>query len=196
MKKLFSTTLILVGIIFSINANTNIDLIQSQIEWKGKKITGSHNGTINLTSGNLDIKNKEILGGEFIIDMNSIICSDLENENSNSRLINHLKSDDFFSVEKFPTSKIVINKVVKLKENKNGWTHNIYADLTIKGTTKEIVFPCNIKEESKDKMSFYAEITVDRSQYNVQYGSSTFFPNIADKAIDNDMLFKVKLLTK
>ena len=196
MKKLFSTTLILLGIIFSINANTNIDLSLSKIEWTGKKITGSHNGTINLTSGNLDIKNKEILGGEFNIDMNSIICSDLENENSNSRLINHLKSDDFFSVEKFPTSKIVINKVVKLKENKNGWTHNIDADLTIKGTTKEIVFPCNMKEESKDRMSFYAEITVDRSQYNVQYGSTTFFPNIADKAIDNDMLFKVKLLTK
>lgn len=196
MKKLFSTTLILLGILFSIHASSNIDLTKSQIEWTGKKITGSHYGTIDLISGNLDLKNNEILGGEFIIDMNSIICLDLKSEDSNLRLIRHLKSDDFFGVEKFPTSKIVINKAVKLKENKNGWTHNIYAALTIKGTTKEIVFPCLMKDESKDKMSFYAEITVDRSQFNVEYGSTTFFPNIADKAIDNDMFFKVRLFAK
>jgi polyisoprenoid-binding protein YceI len=196
MKKIFSVFLFLIAVVSSVQANSNIDLVKSQIEWTGKKITGSHKGTINLTSGNLEIDNKEITGGEFVIDMKSIICSDIESKESNLRLVNHLKDDDFFSVEKFPTSKIVINIVVKLKENKEGWTHNIYADLTIKGITKEVIFQSKMKAESKERTSVYAEIIVDRSQYDVKYGSTSFFSNLANKAIDNEMFFKVKLFTK
>lgn len=196
MKKAFCSILLLIAIVFSIQANSNIDLEKSQIEWTGKKIAGSHNGTISLISGNLEIENNDIIRGEFVINMNSIICTDIESKESNLRLVNHLKNDDFFSVEKFPTSKIVINKAEKLKENKEGWTHNIYADLTIKGITKEIVFKSKMKTDSKDKRSVYAEIIVDRSQYDVRYGSTTFFSNLANKAIDNEMFFKVKLFTK
>lgn len=196
MKKAFCSILLLIAIVFSIQANSNIDLEKSQIEWTGKKIAGSHNGTISLISGNLEIENNDIIRGEFVINMNSIICTDIESKESNLRLVNHLKNDDFFSVEKFPTSKIVINKAEKLKENKEGWTHNIYADLTIKGITKEIVFKSKMETDSKDKRSVYAEIIVDRSQYDVRYGSTTFFSNLANKAIDNEMFFKVKLFTK
>lgn len=196
MKKAFCSILLLIAIVFSIQANSNIDLEKSQIEWIGKKIAGSHNGTISLISGNLEIENNDIIRGEFVINMNSIICTDIESKESNLRLVNHLKNDDFFSVEKFPTSKIVINKAEKLKENKEGWTHNIYADLTIKGITKEIVFKSKMKTDSKDKRSVYAEIIVDRSQYDVRYGSTTFFSNLANKAIDNEMFFKVKLFAK
>lgn len=196
MKKTFSAILFIIATVFSIHANTNIDLTKSQIEWTGKKVTGSHHGTVSLLSGNLEMVNNEISSGSFVIDMNSIVCTDIENKDSNLRLINHLKNDDFFSVEKFPTSNITINKVVLLKDNNQGWTHNIYADLTIKGITKEIIFPSKIKSESKGKSSVYAEITVDRTQYDIRYMSSSFFSDLANKAIDNDLYFKVKLFTK
>ncbi len=178
------------------SANSNIDLQKSQIEWVGKKITGSHNGTIQLSSGNVLVKNQNEIIGEFIIDMNSIVCMDIENENYNTKFVNHLKNDDFFSVDQFPTSKLVIKKSVSLKENKSGWTHNLYADLTIKGITKEIVFPSKIVFNSNHIVSAFAEFTVDRTLFNIEYGSSSFFPNIADKAIDNEMYFKVNLFTK
>ncbi len=196
MIKIIISTLTFCFAIFTIQANTNLDLKKSQIEWKGKKITSSHNGTIDIASGNLEIKNKEIVGGEFVIDMNSIVCLDIENSNYNLKLVNHLKSEDFFNIEKFPTSKIVIKKVVKLKENDKKWTHNIYADLTIKGITKEIIFSSKIEVDANSIVTAYAEFTVDRSQYDVEFGSTTFFPNLADKAIENDMYFKVNLSTK
>ena len=196
MKKINATFLLILFSIISISANTNLDLKKSQIEWVGKKITGSHNGTIQISSGNLEVKSNEIISGEFIIDMSSIVCSDIEDEKYNLKFLDHLKSDDFFSVEQYPTSKLVIKKGVILKENKNGWTHNIYADLTIKGITKEVVFPCKIVVNRNDIVSAFAEFTVDRTQYGIEYKSSSFFPNIADKAIDNEMYFKVNLYTK
>lgn len=197
MKKLFFTVLSAVAIgMFTAQANSQVDLQKSQIEWEGKKVTGAHNGVISLQSGYLEIQKGEVKGGEFIIDMNSIVCLDLENSGGNAKFVGHLKNDDFFSVDKYPTSKIAITKLVKLKDNDKGLTHNVYGNLTIKGITEEIVFPATIAVDANGKASAKADITVDRTKYDIKYGSSTFFPSIADKAISNDMYFKVNVVTK
>ncbi len=197
MKRLFLTLLSAVTIgMFTAHAASDVDLEKSTIEWEGKKVTGAHNGTIKLQSGALEIQKGELAGGEFVIDMNSIVCLDIENPGGNAKLVGHLKNDDFFSVDKFPTSKIVITKSVKLKDNDKGLTHNVYGNLTIKGITHEIVFPATIKTDAKGNTTAVAEIKVDRTKYDIKYGSSSFFPSIADKAIDNDMYFKVNVVTK
>lgn len=197
MKKLVLTALSIFTLGWAtLQANTPIDIEKSVIEWEGKKVTGAHNGTISLQSGEFKIEKGEIKGGEFIIDMNSIVCLDIQNPNGNAKFVGHLKNDDFFSVDKYPTSKIVISKVVKLQENDKDLTHNVYGQLTIKGITEEIMFPAKITSDKNGQLKATAEFTVDRTKYDIKYGSASFFPAIADKAISNDMYFKVNVVTK
>lgn len=197
MKKLILTIAAAVTLgMFSAQAQSNVDLSKSKIEWEGKKVGGGHNGTIDLKSGTLKVNDGEITGGTFVIDMNSIVCLDIENADYNAKLVGHLKNDDFFSVDKFPTAELVITKVVKLKGNEKGLTHNIYGNLTIKGITHEVVFPAKIATDANGTLVATASFPVDRSKYDVKYGSTTFFPNLADKAISNDMNFKVTLVAR
>jgi polyisoprenoid-binding protein YceI len=183
------------GIAAQAQGTATVDAKKSILEWEAKKIGGGHNGTVGIQSGTLKLNKNEISGGSFVIDMTSITCLDIENADYNAKLIGHLNSDDFFSTEKFPTATLTIKKVVRLKANSKGSTHNIYADLTIKGITNEVVFPASVVGEN-GMITADAAFTVDRAKYDVRYGSTSFFPNIGDKAIGNDMNFKVKIVAK
>jgi len=162
-----------------------VDVAKSTVKWNAKKVTGEHSGTINLTNGTLNVNGGKIEGGSFEIDMNSIKCEDLTDAGYNAKLIGHLKSDDFFSVAKNPKATFVIKKV----ENK-GATVNITGDMTIKGITNSITFPATVKTDANG-LSASAKIALDRSKWDVRYGSKTFFPSIGDKMIDDE--FKIDL---
>lgn len=194
MKQLIMTMAAVFAFGFAAQAQgtAKVNTEKSSLAWEGKKIGGAHNGTVGIQSGTLKLNKNEISGGEFVIDMNSIVCLDIENEEYNGKLIGHLKSDDFFSTEKFPTATLKIKKVVRLKEGSKS-THNIYADLTIKGITHEVVFPATVTG-ANGAVTAEATFTVDRSKYDVRYGSTSFFPNIGDKAISNDMIFTVRIV--
>jgi polyisoprenoid-binding protein YceI len=144
----------------------------SKVVWKGYKVLGSHEGTLNLTSGSLTFDNEILTGGEFVLDVTSISCTDLEGE-SKGQLEGHLKSDDFFSVEKFNESSIVISSSSKIP---NGLS--VFGILTIKGTSHPIDFKMLLKDSS-----WVSYLTFDRSKYNVRYGSGSFFENLGDKLI-------------
>ena len=75
-----------------------INLSKSSIHWVGEKITGQHDGAISISSGKLILNKDQLISGEFIIDMSSITCTDISNEQTNKKFIFHLKSDDFFGV--------------------------------------------------------------------------------------------------
>src|SRR5688572_741338 len=87
-----------------------VDASKSTLAWTAKKVTGQHNGAVQISSGTLTSQGDALKGGTFVVDMNSITCKDLEGE-WNGKLVGHLKSDDFFSVEKNPTSKFEITKI-------------------------------------------------------------------------------------
>ncbi len=157
-----------------------VDLAKSNTKWHAKKVTGEHFGTINISNGSLNVDGNKITGGTFEIDMNSIKCTDITDAGYNAKLVNHLKSDDFFSVEKNPKAKFVIKKV----EGK-GDTYNITGDLTIKGITNSITFPATVKTDANG-LNATAKIVLDRSKWDVRFGSKTFFPNIGDKMINDD----------
>lgn len=161
----------------------------STIKWTGAKVGGSHNGTITLSDGNLEMKDGMLTGGSFEIDMTTINCEDLQGEYK-GKLEGHLKSDDFFGVEKFPKANFSITKAVPQGPGK----YKIEGDLTIKGITKSIKFPA-IVEESDDAYTATAEITVDRSEYDVKYGSGSFFDGLGDKVIYDDFTLAVSLTT-
>lgn len=161
-----------------------IDAKASTIEWVGSKITGkTHSGTVNLSEGGLQLTNGVISGGKFTIDMTSINVTDLDG-GMKGKLEGHLKNEDFFYVEKFKTSNIAIISVDGDK---------VKANLTIKGITNEVVFPVKVVLAEGGKLTATADIEVDRSKFDVRYGSNSFIDNLGDKAIDDILKFKVSL---
>jgi polyisoprenoid-binding protein YceI len=176
---------------FAVSANSvfgqklKADPAKSQVKWTGNKVGGSHNGEVKLKSGELEIKGDQIVKGNFVIDMTSIVNNDLEDKEYNQKLVGHLKSDDFFGVEKYPTSTLVIKKSTKFVNNKA----TVTADLSIKGKTDEIVF-----DVTRNDKVFTSKIEIDRSKYDVRYGSKSFFDNLGDKVIDDIFILDVKLV--
>lgn len=165
----------------------NVDTQQSTINWLGEKIGGQHEGNIKLKSGALEIKNEQIVSGEFTIDMNSITCTDLKNDTYNQKLVGHLKSDDFFGVANFPTAVLNITKSTKFSNNKA----TVMGNITIKGKTEAISF-----DVVKSQGVYSVVLKVDRSKFGVKYGSKSFFDSLGDKAIDDIFTLTIKLKTK
>ena len=176
-----------VGISFA--ADYPVNKTESSVKWLGKKVTGQHNGAISFSEGVLEVTGGKPSGGEFVIDMNSIVNEDLTDSEWNQKLIGHLKSDDFFSVEKYPTSKLVITSV----EAKGGNKYLFKGNLTIKGITNPAEFEATVSEKEN---SFTAEgtLVIDRSLYNVRYGSGKFFENLGDKTIYDEFNLDFKVV--
>lgn len=164
---------------------SDINLSKSSVKWTGNKIGGAHNGAIKIKSGSFELKNGNIVSGEVVMDMNSITNADLTDENYNQKLVGHLKSDDFFGVEKYPTSTFKVTKATAFKSGKATLT----GVLTIKGKSE------NITVDVVKKASVYtAQLKVDRSKFNVRYGSKSFFDNLGDKVIDDIFVLDIQLV--
>lgn len=169
-----------------------VDTQKSSVEWYAEKVTGKHNGIINLKSGQLS-NNHGRFGGNFVMDMTSLVCLDLK-DGSKAKLEGHLKSEDFFSVQKHPSASFEITSMTPISGAKAGApNYNINGKMTIKGITNDITFPANVTVTGSSMMAS-ADIVIDRSKYDVRYGSKTFFSDIGDKAIYDEFTLKVKLV--
>jgi len=155
----------------------------STVVWVGSKVTGSHEGTVDLKSGSLEFDNKVLTGGEFVIDMSSIICTDLSGKGKAS-IERHLKSDDFFSVEEFPTANL---KIVNVKK-KGLDNYLVSANITIKDVTQVIEFEATVKGETAQ-----AKLVIDRTEFGIIYKSGNFFEELADKAIYDEFEMTIQL---
>jgi polyisoprenoid-binding protein YceI len=174
----------------------NLDLNSSVLNWTGKKVTGAHNGTIKLKSGQAVLSGNALVGGNFEVDMTSLQNDDIDNPGSKEKLVGHLKSDDFFSVEKFPTALFKITSVKALTPEKPGQpTHEITGDLTIKGITHPVTFPAVVSIKD-GKAEATGSVVVDRTKWDVRYGSGKFFDNLGDKVIYDDFTVDLHLVGK
>lgn len=153
-----------------------VNLAESKITWKGYKVTGSHYGTIDLKSGKLVFDGDKLTGGEFEVDMTTLISEDLSG-NSKTKLEGHLKSDDFFGVATYPSSRLVFTQVQSTGKNR----YEVTGDLTIKDHTEQITFEISVYGSKAT-----ANLTIDRSKFDVRYGSGSFFENLGDKTIYDD----------
>lgn len=167
----------------------NVNTEESKVVWLGKKVTGEHAGHISLADGQLMFDGDKLTGGSFEMDMTTITNTNLEKEETNQKLVGHLKSDDFFGVEKFPKSTFVITNV----EEKKGGKYHVQGDLTIKGITKSIDFPAQITMLDSKAVAT-AAITIDRSEFDVRFGSGSFFDNLGDKVIYDDFTLDITLV--
>jgi len=161
-----------------------VNVKESQVNWKGYKVTGSHYGTIALKSGSLEFQGDVLTGGEFVVDMNSINTTDLSGEYKD-QLDGHLKSDDFFGVENHPTATLKISKVTSSGKN----SYEATGDLTIKGKTHPVDFEISVYGSKAT-----ANLKIDRSKYNIRYGSGSFFDNLGDKTIYDEFDLNVDLV--
>lgn len=187
MKNTFiSLALILVGLNMSAQDKFIADNDKTTLSWLGEKVLGQHTGTVKLLSGWLNWQDNRIPAGEFLIDMKSI-----KDDDNSTRLEGHLKSDDFFGVEKFPVSRLVITG----SESFENGTALVRGNLTIKETTLHVEFKSTI-QKSDEGMWFYSNIIVDRSKYNVRYGSGSFFSNLGNNLIYDEFKVKVNLFVK
>ena len=163
-----------------------IDPNQSIIVWTGREVTTSkHFGNIYFASGQFEVKSGLISSGEFVVDMTTIDNQDLPEERR-PRLEAHLKSDDFFSVESHPTALLSILSSESMSEGK--WL--VSGELTIKTFTHPVEF-----EMLNSNDGWKANLVFDRSKYEVKFRSGTFFENLGDKLIYDDIELAINLKT-
>jgi polyisoprenoid-binding protein YceI len=160
-----------------------INTEKSTINWLGKKVTGEHSGTVNLKEGNLIFKDGKVAGGNFTVDMTTISTTDLSGD-WKTKLDGHLKADDFFGTDKYPTSKLVFKKIA----DKGNGVYFVTADLTIKDVKKAITFDMNVKGNVAT-----TTLKIDRTKYGIKYGSGSFFDNLGDKSINDEFQLDVIL---
>lgn len=164
----------------------------SSIVWEGYK-TMIPNwidiGSISLSSGEINIDKGNVVDGNVLIDMNSIKASKTGSSSGEDFLTKHLKSPDFFDVEKFPNSSFVLTKIEKIDD----LNYNLTGKITIKGITKEMTFRASVYE-SDDKVFLDSNIVIDRTLFDVRYGSTNFFDNLGDKAIGNEFKIHMNLV--
>ena len=191
MKNLF-LMLLVAGFTMAVSSHVsvvNVDTEQSVVNWNAYKVTGEHSGTIQVKEGKLNMDHGKLVGGSFIIDMNSIKCTDMQGGGA-AKLEGHLKSPDFFGVETYPEAKFEIKQVVS---RGTAGSYKITGDLTIKETTKSTRFNVQLSEEDGVKTAT-ADITLDRSDFDIRYGSGSFFDNLGDKTIYDEFDLSIRLV--
>ncbi|MBS7229492.1 YceI family protein [Flavobacterium psychroterrae] len=162
---------------------TNFKIVSanSQIDWTGRKVTGAHNGTIGIKEGYFILNDGKINSGKIIIDTTSIKILDVTDSATNAQFAGHLASDDFFSIEKFPTAKLDILTVKEISNN----TYHLEGNLTIKDITHLVGFEAQVKNDG-NKIVLTGKLVIDRTKYDIKFRSGNFFVDLGDTLIYND----------
>jgi polyisoprenoid-binding protein YceI len=177
---------------------------ENYVQWIGTKPGGQHHGTVNITNGVISVKNKEITAGNFSIDMNSIVNLDLADSGMNRKLVNHLKSQDFFYVEKYPQASFQFvgsepfTGVSPLTEGGIKSNYEITGNLTMRGVTRSITFPCWIELENGSVMIKTNPFSINRTFWDVNYMSKSIIAELKDKFIADEIMlqFDLKFILK
>ena len=184
-KFIITITLILVSISFSYSQSLNANKTESLIRWYGEELTGkTHFGNLSFKEGQIELQDGLIIGGNFVVNMTSLSVEDLSG-GAKARLEGHLRSDDFFSVDKYPEATLKITQ----KAKDEGDVQKLFGELTIKGIKHAVDFSIILV----DKKTATANLTFDRSKYNVRFRSGSFFENLGDKLILDDIRMEVSL---
>lgn len=166
-------------------AAKGVDVDNSIVTWEGKKVLGKHSGNIKIKSGTLLFENDLLVGGEIQIDMTTINTTDLEGEMA-GKLNGHLASPDFFDVENNPTASFLISKVAS---KGTPGDYKLIGEMTIKGITNTEKLYVNLTDNNAK-----GSLTLDRTDYNVRYGSGSFFDKLGDNTIYDEFELSINLV--
>lgn len=168
-----------------------VNIATSNLAWEGKKVTGKHNGVVKIKSGELYVDGQKITGGTFDIDFSTIEVTDIKDPEMNAKLVNHLKSEDFFAASSHPVGKFAITSVEPLSDDK-GHNMKVNGTLTIKGITKPVSFPAKVTVDG-DKVEAVADLVIDRTLWDIKFRSGKFFQDLGDNLIYDDITIKLDL---
>jgi len=172
---------------YSINTRT------SKVYWTATKVGGSHSGTIAIAKGSINAKDNKVHSASITMDMKTIANTDLEDPGYKAKLEGHLKSEDFFSVKKFPEASFEVTEFVAIKGAKAGAdNYTITGKLTIKGITHSVSFPATV-DINGNNLSTKGTLTFDRTKWDVKYKSGSFFEGLGDNLIYDDVKLKFEL---
>jgi polyisoprenoid-binding protein YceI len=172
-----------------LSTDLKVNTAKSNLHWFATKVTGKHDGTVKLSAGTIKTDGKTVTGGSFDVDMSTLVVLDITDKETNGKLLGHLMSDDFFSAAKHKTAHFDISKVV----SKGGANYDVTGDLTIKGIKNEVTFPATITASAKS-VTAKAKITLDRTKWDIKYGSGKFFEGLGDKVIHDDFVIELDLV--
>jgi polyisoprenoid-binding protein YceI len=167
------------------------DLQESYVEWMGSKPTGTHDGTVNVLEGTVELQDGNLVGGRFVLDMASIKVLDIEDPETNEQLRSHLVHEDFFHVDSFPHATFVITGVESVTGK--GVTHRLTGNLTMKGITRSIAFDADVHTDEEVFKATTPQFILNRADWNVRYGSRTFFNDLKDNFVHDDIGLKINL---
>ncbi len=178
MRKILSIVALFVAAV-AMGQVKKLHLQTSNLQWEAKKVVGAgHKGSLTFSAGEFTYKNNELVGGSFVVDMNTLTVTDEDMDaKGKAKLEEHLKSDDFFAVKKFPTATLKLKTVTKTQAG-----YKAEGDLTIKGITK----PVTVELLRTAAEGFASTVVINRTQYDIKYGSGSFFSNLGDKAIEDN----------
>ena len=188
LKKLKSFALVAIALLSisfvkDTKESKKINTAESSIFWIGKKITGQHSGNLSIKEGVLEFENDKLSGGKIVVDMKSLVVTDLEGD-AKANLEGHLNSEDFFGVSSHETATLMLDSVTFAND-----TYNVVGSFTIKGITKTIDFDMTVADNVAK-----SSLKIDRTLFGIRYGSASFFDNLKNKAIDN--LFELEVTLK
>lgn len=190
LKKIFAIAVLFVtSLTLQLNAATlKLNTQSSQVKWEGKKVLYKHTGSLKAKDGKVEINGNKITGGTINIDMTSLKVEDITDSKDNAKLVGHLKSDDFFSVDKH---KVATYKITKIKEN--GGAYEITGDMTIKGITNPVTFTTKDTKVTDKSVTIKGQLAVDRTKFDVKFASGSFIENLGDKAIHDNFIIDLDL---
>ncbi len=190
MKNLIATVLALSSM-SAFSQTYKVDPTSSKIVYVGKKVTGEHTGTITLKSGSISVKGDEITNGEFVADMNSLSSTDITDPEYNKKYVGHMTSPDFFDTAKYPESKLVINSSKKTAKGLE-----VKGNLTLLGQTKPVSFIVTDIKKTDTEFSGKSNLALNRTNWGLKYGSTSFFKGLGDKAINDEFTLAVEISAK
>jgi polyisoprenoid-binding protein YceI len=168
----------------------------STLGWDGKAVTHGHNGTIQFTSGDLQVRNNMVVGGTAVVDMKTIKATDITDADNHAKFVGHMSSGDFFDAPAFPTSTFKITSVTPIAgAAADADNATITGDMTIKGVTQRVSFPAKVGVKN-GVAAATGKVTIDRTKFGLKYGSKSFFDSIGDKAINDEFTLAFNVIAK
>ena len=170
---------------------------KSRFEWMGCNLASTHRGTIRIASGQINLEKGQLSGGSFTLDMSSIQNTDLTDPDLRKMLENHLLSDDFFDADRYPTAVLEIRRAELLPNPTPGApNHTITAELTLKDVSREIQFPAVVAVGEDGTLIANAQVEIDRTQWNVIYGSGRFFRMLGKHLVNDSVTLNITLVAE
>jgi polyisoprenoid-binding protein YceI len=159
-----------------------IDPENSKVSFVGSKVTGSHDGGFTKFNGSINLVNGKVEDSSVKVDIETAsIFANVD------QLTQHLRSADFFDVEKYPKATFTSTKLAPNAE-KGADNYTVTGDLELHGQKKTITFPATIKVAA-DTVEVNAEFSINRKDFGILYAGK------ADDLIRDDVVIKLDLKT-